>query len=56
MSDKQGDNKTKADEVHVSDGLAELHKVADQLTDEELKRIADEARHAAEEAKKHPRP
>ncbi|WAS99649.1 hypothetical protein [Rouxiella chamberiensis] len=56
MSDKPDDIKTKADEVHVSDGLAELHKVAEQLTPEELNELADAARKAAEEAKKHPQP
>ncbi|MEG3135402.1 hypothetical protein SC206_17725 [Rouxiella sp. T17] len=56
MSEKQGDNKTKADDVHVSDGLAEMHKVAEQLTEEELNRLAEEAREAAEYAKKHPQP
>ncbi|WAT06935.1 hypothetical protein O1V64_21190 [Rouxiella badensis] len=35
MSDKDSESKTKADDVHVSDGLAKLHEVAEQLTEEE---------------------
>jgi len=54
MSEKNSENKTKADDVHVSDGLAKLHKVAEQLTEDELNRLAEEARMAAEKAKKNP--
>ncbi len=54
MTEKSSENKTKADEVHVSDGLAELHEVAEQLTEEEVQQIAEQARKAAEEARKHP--
>ncbi|EIC84728.1 hypothetical protein [Serratia sp. M24T3] len=56
MTEKSSENKTKADDVHVSDGLAEMHKVAEQLTEEELHKIAEEARKAAEDAKNNPHP
>lgn len=54
MTEKSSENKTKADEVHVSDGLAELHEVAEELTEEEVQKIADRARKAAEDAKNSP--
>lgn len=52
MSENKTDNKTKADEVHISDGLAKLHEVAEQMTEEELQQKAEEAKQAVEEAKK----
>lgn len=51
MSEKNSDNKTKADEVHISDGLAKLHEVAELMTEEELQQKADEAKQAVEDAK-----
>lgn len=54
MTEKPNENKTKADDVHVSDGLAEMHEAAEQLTEEEVQQIAEQARKAAEEAKKNP--
>ncbi|MCC3717621.1 hypothetical protein LLS47_06690 [Rouxiella badensis] len=54
MNDKDSESKTKADDVHVSDGLAKLHEVAEQLTEEELHQLAEEAKQAAEKAKKNP--
>ena len=52
MSENQSEKKTKADEVHISDGLAKLHEVAEQMTEEELQQKAEEAKQAVEEAKK----
>ena len=52
MSENKSENKTKADEVHISDGLAKLHEVAEQMTEEELQQKAEEAKQAVEEAKK----
>jgi len=53
MSDeKNKKNKSKADEVHVSDGLGELLEVADQLTKEEIEKAAEGAKQAVEDAKK----
>ncbi|GAB2927843.1 hypothetical protein [Hafnia psychrotolerans] len=51
MSEKNSDNKTKADAVHISDGLAKLHEVAELMTEEELQQKADEAKQAVEDAK-----
>ncbi|MBU9847736.1 hypothetical protein [Rahnella ecdela] len=52
MSDeKNKENKSKADDVHVSDGLGELLEVSEQLTEEELQKAAEEAKQAVEEAK-----
>ncbi len=56
MTEKPSENRTKADDVHISDGLAELHQVAEQLTEEEVHQIAEEAKKAAEDAKKKPNP
>ncbi|MBU9808881.1 hypothetical protein J1781_01710 [Rahnella sp. C60] len=53
MSDENNkENKSKADEVHVSDGLGELFEVSEQLTEEEIEKAAEEARQAVEDAKK----
>jgi len=52
MNDKDEENKTKADEVHISDGFAKMHKVAEKLTEEELNQIAEDAKKAAEDAQK----
>ncbi|NWA37801.1 hypothetical protein HX889_09055 [Pseudomonas reactans] len=52
MSENKSENKTKADEVHIIDGLAKLHEVAEQMTEEELQQKAEEAKQAVEEAKK----
>jgi len=51
MSENNSDNKTKADEVHISDGLAKLHEVAEMMTEEELQQKAEEAKQAVEDAK-----
>lgn len=52
MSDKKNsENKSKADETHVSDGLAELLEASEQLTKEEIEKAAEEARQAVEDAK-----
>ena len=52
MSDeKNKENKSKADEVHVSDGLGELLEVSEQLTEEEIQKAAEEAKQAVEDAK-----
>ncbi|MFZ4832744.1 hypothetical protein [Rouxiella sp. Mn2063] len=45
------DNTTRADKVHINDGLSELRKVADQLTEAELEKIAAQAKQEAEDAK-----
>ena len=53
MSDeKNKENKSKADEVHVSHGLGELFEVSEQLTEEEFDKAAEEAKQAVEDAKK----
>jgi hypothetical protein len=52
MNEKDEENKTKADEVHISDGFAKMHKVAEKLTEEELNQIAEDAKKAAEDAQK----
>ncbi|KFC80936.1 hypothetical protein [Ewingella americana] len=52
MSENQSEKKTQADEVHISDGLAKLHEVAEQMTEEELQQKAEEAKQAVEDAKK----
>ncbi|QLK61787.1 hypothetical protein GE278_13835 [Enterobacteriaceae bacterium Kacie_13] len=52
MSENNKENKSKADDVHVSDGLAELIEVSEQLTEEEIEKAAQEARQAVEDAKK----
>jgi len=53
MSDGNNkENKSKADDVHISDGLGELIQVSEQLTEEELERAAEEAKQAVEDAKK----
>lgn len=54
MSENESENRTKAEDVHISDGLAKLHKVAEQLTEDELNRLAEEAKKAAEDARKNP--
>lgn len=51
MSDNNKENKSKADDVHVSDGLAELIEVSEQLTEEEIQQAAEEAKQAVEDAK-----
>ncbi|NMC22898.1 MAG: hypothetical protein GYA32_03975 [Serratia sp.] len=51
MSENNKENKSKADDVHVSDGLAELFAVSEQLTDEEIQKAAEEAKQAVEDAK-----
>lgn len=51
MSENDKENKSKADEVHVSDGLAELIEAAEQLTEEEIEKAAEEAKKAVEDAK-----
>ncbi|CAM4019961.1 hypothetical protein RABR111495_23885 [Rahnella bruchi] len=52
MSDeKNKENKSKADDVHVSDGLGELLEASEQLTEEELRKAAEEAKQAVEDAK-----
>ena len=50
--EKNKENKSKADEVHVSDGLGELFEVSEQLTEEEIEKAAEEAKQAVEDAKK----
>ncbi|CAM3595106.1 MULTISPECIES: hypothetical protein [Rahnella] len=53
MSDGNNkENKSKADDVHISDGLGELIQVSEQLTEEEIERAAEEAKQAVEDAKK----
>jgi len=52
MSENQSEKKTKADEGHISDGLAKLHEVAEQMAEEELQQKAEESKHAVEDAKK----
>ncbi|WP_459176994.1 hypothetical protein [Ewingella americana] len=54
MSENNSEKKTKADEVHISDGLAKLHEVAELMTEEELQQKAEEAKQAVEDAKKNP--
>ncbi|WP_167459629.1 hypothetical protein [Rahnella variigena] len=52
MSDeKNKENKSKADDVHVSDGLGELLEVSEQLTEEEIQKAAEEAKQAVADAK-----
>ncbi|MBB6113401.1 MULTISPECIES: hypothetical protein [Rahnella] len=51
MSENNKENKSKADDVHVSDGLAELIEVSEQLTEEEIQQAAEEAKQAVEDAK-----
>lgn len=51
MSENNKENKSKADDVHVSDGLAELIEVSEQLTEEEIHQAAEEAKQAVEDAK-----
>src|SRR5471030_2538334 len=46
--------KAKDDEVHVSDGLAKLHEVAELMTEEELQQKAEEAKQAVVDAKNNP--
>ena len=54
MSENNKENKSKADDVHVSDGLAELLEVSEQLTEEEVQKAAEDAKQAVEDAKNHP--
>jgi len=51
MSENNKENKSKADDVRVSDGLAELIEVSEQLTEEEIQQAAEEAKQAVEDAK-----
>lgn len=51
MSENDKENKSKADEVHVSDGLGELIQAAELLTKEEIEKAAEEAKKAVEDAK-----
>ena len=51
MSENNKEKKSKADDVHVSDGLAELIEVSEQLTEEEIQQAAEEAKQAVEDAK-----
>ena len=51
MSENNKENKSKADDVHVSDGLAELIEVSEHLTEEEIQQAAEEAKQAVEDAK-----
>ncbi|WP_192938111.1 hypothetical protein [Rahnella sikkimica] len=51
MSENNKENKSKADEVHVSDGLAELIEAAELLTEEEIEKAAEQAKKAVEDAK-----
>lgn len=39
-------------DVSVDDGLAKLHQAAQRLTEEDIEELADEARQAAQRARK----
>ncbi|MEH0873403.1 hypothetical protein OI450_11220 [Pectobacterium cacticida] len=41
-------------DVTVSEGLAKVHEASGQLTEEEIDALAEEAKRAAEQAKKMP--
>ncbi|WP_191091567.1 hypothetical protein [Affinibrenneria salicis] len=40
----------KPEQVSVSDGLVEMHKASEKLTDEHIEQLAEEARQAAQKA------